>query len=162
VTGLRVALLTEEWLPLGKESRIAASVRLVADRAILRNRRVFPEIGTALLGVAGEAGVVEGAADECVIGDGAVRVVAVAAGHAILAHRVRIRQEALCPLPRMAAHAGFRLCRLGQHGVVRRVNLVTTHTRHAFALVRAAWPPVMYVVAVTAETCAVLLLDRCG
>ena len=141
---------------------MATAVWLVADRAILGNRRVFPEIGTALLGVAGKARVVEGAADEREVGHGAMRVVAVAAGHAILAQRVRKRQEALCPLTRMAAHAGFRLRRLGQHGVVRRVNLVTTHARHAFPLVRAAWPPIMYVRVVTGETRTVLLIDRRG
>ena len=96
------------------------------------------------------------------VGDGAMRVVAVAAGHAILAQRVRKRQEALCPLTRMAAHAGFRLRRPGQHGVVRRVNLVTTHARHAFPLVRAAWPSLMYVLVVTSETRTVLLIDRRG
>ena len=62
----------------------------------------------------------------------------------------------------MAAHAGFRLRRPGQHGVVRRVDLVTTHTRHAFPLVRAAWPPIMYVRVVTGETRTVLLIDRRG
>src|SRR5678816_192384 len=96
---------------------MATAVWLVADRAILGNRRVFPEIRTALLGVAGEARVVERAADKGVVGHGAMRVVAIAAGHAILAQRVRKRQEALGPLTRMAVHAGFCLRGLDQHGI---------------------------------------------
>ncbi len=164
MSGFRVALLAKEGRPLREEPGMVASVRLMTQRAVLRHRGVLPEIRPALFGVAGETGVVERATDKGEVGRGAMRVVAVAAGHAIQPQGVRIRQETLRALPRVAAHAGLRLCRLDQHRIVRLVNLVATDARHAFTLVRAARPAIthMRILTVTAETGAVLLLDGCG
>ena len=164
VTCFRVALLAQERLPLHEKSRIAAPVRLVAGRTVLRDWRVLPQEGTALLRMAGKASIVERTTDEREVGHRTMRIVAVAARHALLPHRVCKGEETLRLLPRVTCLAGFRLRRLDQHGIVRFMHLVATHAGDAFALVRAAGPVIVNLrtVGVTAETRAILLFDRCG
>ena len=59
IVELRVALLTEEGTRRDEEHLVVRAVWLVAVQAILAHRSVLPEKGTALLGMAAEANLID-------------------------------------------------------------------------------------------------------
>ena len=57
VSALRVTALAEQRCPLREHGRLIGAVRCVAEPAILRRRRVLPDMRSASFGVALLAGI---------------------------------------------------------------------------------------------------------
>ena len=77
-----MALLAQQWRPLDQQGRVVAAVWLMAQRAVLRGRRVLPQEWPALFSVAEIAGQIDGRALQQEIVVAIVRIMATAAGHA--------------------------------------------------------------------------------
>lgn len=116
--------------------------------------------GTAQLGMAAPAQLVQVVAFQQGAIDRMVCIVTGGTGHDAGCNRVGIGFVAVGPLPLMAA--GANLCLFGKHRhlVDRCMHTVATHTTHLISLVHAACPlqPDMLGVAVHADS--VLLVDR--
>src|ERR1035437_7218398 len=98
-----VALLAEPRASDLEHFLVRRAVHVVAVRAVLGHRRVLPQVGPALLGVAGEAGLVHRRRHQELLVGGAVRVVAGGALHLPLRDRhVRV-VRLLGDLSRVAA-----------------------------------------------------------
>src|SRR4029079_5080936 len=126
--------------------RVAGSVGRMAIRAIVRHRRVLPQIRTALFRVAGKAGVVDRVLDEQFRTRRAALMVTLRTCHLPRVGQPRggewMSGDAthLRALRLVAPEADIGLCRLAQHLLVRRVNVVTIRARHATTLVLTAGP----------------------
>jgi hypothetical protein len=81
MTGLHVTQLTESRFGKLEERFVVRAVGFVAVGAALCHRRVFPQKGTPLLRVTGITVLVDRVGLEEALGDGAVGVVTVRAGH---------------------------------------------------------------------------------
>lgn len=100
-----------------QELWIVATVRFVAVGAVFKHRRMFPQEGTAALGVAAEAVFVGGRLNELGWIGRTVRIVAAGAGNFALAIRHVGRALQLGAAHLMAPQAEFRLF-FGQAAVV--------------------------------------------
>ena len=137
VPGLDVALLAESRNPLPQQSRVGGAVRVMAVGAAFDDRRMLPEIRSPLLGMARVTVLVDRIFAQHRRRDAAMRVVAVAARHLVLAEwHVRAAHE-LRPSRQMALRADLDLGRLRQVVSVghRGHNLVAGHASNP----RTSW-----------------------
>src|SRR5215469_9070304 len=111
-----VASLAEPGRRESQHGRPGRAVGIVAVEAVLENRRMVPEEGTALVGVTGVAGVVDRVLAKQRLGHSAVGIVAGRAGHLrvtigdrALAYRHVAVALRLCLLDEMALTAGREL-----------------------------------------------------
>src|SRR5688572_22333816 len=102
---MAVAFLAQERRALLEQVGDRGAVRLVADGAVFLHRRMVVHERAALLGVAGEAGVVDGVAHQ-LLRRAAMHVVAGGAGHLALHDRVVDRPVDLRALLLVAVEAG--------------------------------------------------------
>ena len=160
-----------------QQLRIVAAMRLVAVGAVLHDRRMLPEEGTAPLGVAAET-VLGGRGLQQLLWIGtSVRVMATGAGHLAFAigHVRRALQLGAAHL--MALQAEFRLgflrplvfgegCRVTSLRRQRRVNLLfhlmTLHAGNSARFVGAAFPEQAISIAVAGQAGGILFFDGVG
>lgn len=164
-----VTLLTEPGRTDFEQLGIAGAMRVMAVIAVLHDRRMLPEEGTAPLRVALVTRLIDGGGDEKFWIRASVRVVAVGAGNLALPHRHVRRTLELRPAHRMAFEANLHLRVLGEQPVVGQrllktcrqrclgllVDLVAGGATHTPGLVFASSPeqPLAFFVALqTAET----------
>ena len=60
MSGRCMALLAQQWRALYEQCFMVAAMRVVTEAAVLGHRCVFPQVGAALLGMTGIAGIVDG------------------------------------------------------------------------------------------------------
>ena len=118
-------------------------------------------VGAPLL-VAVEAGLVQGLLGELPVARRTVRVMAAAAVHLALPHRVGVRFEHLRALLLVAVEADRGLGRRHQDRVALDMTVVAVGTRNGVLVVRAAVPAKADVALVTVQAIRVLLRDRCA
>lgn len=140
MAGGAVTLLAQPRVSQFKQRSGGRTMRGVTKRAVVADRRMLPEEGAAFLGVTGEAGVVDRFLQQQFRAVAAVRIVAVAAKHLALAHRMRRRQMQFGTLRRVASDAGFRLLAARQTRIARRMQRMAARAGDALALVRTAQP----------------------
>ena len=105
----RMALLAKQGRAFFEKGRMIAAMRLVAQRAILRGRRVFPQVWSLLFCMAGEAGFVDSRLLQQEIVVAVVRVVTVTAGHVAKAQRVTAGFQDIGTAPGVAIETGLLL-----------------------------------------------------
>ena len=104
-------------------------MRVVANIAVFRHRRVFPKKRTAELGVAVVAGAVHRIASQQALGTVTVRIVATGALHLALANWMRVRLHGLRSLLLVAIEANFGLRRYSQNRVALDVSRMAIGAR---------------------------------
>ena len=104
-----VTLLTQEGCPGSQQRVVNGTVRPVALPAVLGSRRVFEEVGAALLGVTVVAAVVQCRLNEHGFRTAAVRIVAVDTGGTPFIYRVARAHFCLAAHVGVALEADFRL-----------------------------------------------------
>ena len=127
--------------------------------AVLTDRRVLPEVRSALLGVTIETGIVNGLPHQQAVGRFSVGAVTAAAVHLALPHRVRERFHRLRTLFLVAIKADLCLRRGHQHRVGRGMAAVTVGTGDLFHIMRTAVPGKAQIILVTCGTELVLFKD---
>ena len=144
------------------EAGFIGAVRRVAVQAVLANRLVFPQHRTALIGMAGVAGLVDREFFEQLGTSRTMRVMAIRANHFALTHRVMRVLERFCALLRVAGKALGRLRLANQHGIFRHVQGVAAHASHVGILVLGAEPIHALGVLVAGQTGLVARRNRRG
>src|SRR5690242_14261550 len=159
-----VTLLTQPRLRHLQHVLVIRAMRVVAVGAALDLRRVIPQEGPALLGVAPEAGVIERRLIQQRRRHRPVRVVARGAGHLPLAQRHVRRPHRLGPPLDVAAAAGLDHRLLGELEAWGDVlhDLVAVRAGHVPRLVRATLPEDARALGVAREAHRVALLHRGG
>ena len=160
VTVLRVAALTQRRCSHAQHSRVIRSVWIVAVAAILGHRRVFPKVGATGFGVAVIAGVVGRRPREQSIGRVAVRIVAAAAVHLSLPHRVCIRLHGLRALLLVAVETDLGLRCRTQYRVAFDVTIVAVGAGDSVVVVSAAVPGETGIGQMAVDAVGVLLGNR--
>src|SRR5499433_2410282 len=164
VPGFRVALLTEPRLGQLQHGIVVGPVRVVAVRAALHHWLVTPEKRTALLRMAGEAGVVQRRFLEEGWSDGAVRAVTRATRHLAFPHRHVGGAHGLGTLLLVAGAAGLDLVHPGE--LVLRADVVhqgvAVGAGDVTGLVAAALPEDALALRVAVEADLVALQDGRG
>ena len=112
----------------------------MAVGAIIDNRTVFPEKRTALLGVAGVAGLVDRVLDEELRSRRSVRVVTIRAHHFADEYRMRRNAMDLRALRLVADETDIRLSKFGEDRVVGRMDRMAVTAGHTAALMLASGP----------------------
>ena len=139
VTVVRVAVLTEHRRTRTEQTFNIGTVRLVADRTILRNGLMVMHEGAALLHVAGVARLVGAGLDQ-LLGIVAVHRVAGRAGHLAFDDRVVRGLVDLGALFLVAGETHVRLCPLVEYLVTLYVDLVAGRASHILRTVHAGLP----------------------
>ena len=157
---LRVTLLAQQRRPLHEQRWMDGAVRRVTIRAVLRNRRVLPQERTALLRVAGVAGLIQRGLEQELRRHGPMNLVAGVAGHLRKAHWMHRRLVELRTLALVAGVTDLRLLSDRQNWIVRCVNLVAARAGDSVPAVRTTLPGDTVLILMATETDLVLLLDR--
>jgi len=161
VSGLRVAALTKQRRTFRQHARVIRAVWCMAERAVLADRCMLPQVGSAFLGMALLARVVDAESRELRRGVVTVHVVAAQAFHLSFQDRVRKGLARFTALHLMAGEADVGLRRRLPHGIDRRMmKVVTVGTSHLVTGVCAGVPTETDVVLVAGQTHAVLFFDR--
>ena len=119
-----MALLAQEGWPCLQHRRIGRSVGQVTDAAIVLNRCMLPQQGTALFGVAGVAGSIHSALDQQLRTGRTMCVVTIGASHLAFSDRMPRHACELGTLFLVAGKADLGLRRLAANLVLCRVYLV--------------------------------------
>ena len=159
MTGGLVTLLTEEWRPLLKQIRYVRSMRVMADRTILRDRKVIPEERPALLHVTGVAGLHHTVLLHQLGARRAMRRMTIGTNHFAFFDRMAGRTVDHGPLFGMAVHAHFGHRRTRQSLVITGVQFVALGTCHVSTRVLAAQPQGQLVTLVAIDTRLIVLGD---
>ncbi len=135
-----MAALAQHRAARRQHARMVGAVRIMTSAAVLGDRRVFPQVGAALFGVAAEAGVVQRLPGELPLAGFTMRAVTPVAGHLALANRVRVGLHGLRALLLMAVEAHLRLRRGCKHGVCSGVSCMAIRTGEIIRVVIIAVP----------------------
>ena len=112
----------------------------MADGAVFGSRLVFPQERTALVGMTGVAGLVDGIANQIALAGGAMRVVATRAAHLAFAQRMTEGLGQTGALILVAGQADVGLSGLVEDRILRHMRRMATHARDVLHLVLAALP----------------------
>ena len=146
VLALDVAVLAKLRQAHAEQVYVVGTVRGMAGQAVLLNRRVLPEKRSALLGVALEAGVIDGIRAEHSFCLGAVRVMTITALHQgaaqFVPEQVRRALDLSLALVGVAGEAGLILRALRQKffRCPRMVDAMAGQAAHLRSIVRVALP----------------------
>ncbi len=154
-----VALLTQQRRALFQHGRVVAAMRVMAQSAVLRGRRMFPQKRATFFRMACVTGVVDRVLRQLKIIETAVRIVTAGAGHLAEAQRVTAGLVRLRPGPWMAAITGLLLGFRVEHRIPLDMHLVARRTRQFLFLVSAADPAHPAMVGMAAQANLVLFLD---
>jgi len=136
----RVALLAQPRNPGLQQRRNVRAVRGMAVRAVFGDRIVFPQEGSAPIGVARETRLVDAVLDHQLRAVRPVRIVAIGTGHLSGKYWVRRDLMNLGALSLMAGEAHLGLGGRREHAIALSVDLVTGGAGHVAALVLAPQP----------------------
>lgn len=157
---LRVAALAEQRCTFRQHARVIGAMRRVAQSTVLADRRMLPEIGSALLSMTLLTGIVDSKARELRRDGITVHVMAAHAVHFAFQKRVRKCLACLAALQLMASEANVRLCRCLSDRIRRRMAAVTVGTNDLVARVGTGVPAETDIALVAGQACAVLLFER--
>ena len=132
-------------------------MRVVAIAAILDHRRMLPNQRATLLGMAREAGLVDGRTDQQPIGIAAVRLVAVGAAHLPLAYRMSRGLHEMRLDIGVAGITRFGLRALVEHRILNRMRVVAVGAGDRVDIMRAAGPLLADVTLMALQAHGVLL-----
>ena len=116
------------------------AVWLMAIAAIFSDRCMLPQQRTTLLLVTGVAGTVDSISDQRELRGRTVRIVAVSAGHAAEADRMRKRLLRIGALFQMTGIANLCLVLGPEHGLMGRMHRMTIRAVQIFHVMDAAGP----------------------
>ena len=160
MAGRLVTLLTQKRRTHLQHGGVDGSMRVVADGAVLGDRLVRAQERTALVHMAGVAGVVDAVADHQVRADRAVGVMAVRAGHLALGNGVVRGAADLGALRLVAVEAHFGLSALIAYRIMTRVHLMARRATNLARGVDATRPVNSRFALVTTEANRALLGHR--
>lgn len=152
-----MTLLAQQRCALAQQCRVDRPVRGMTETAILCHRRMFPQQWSTFLGMTGVTGFIQCRPAQQRGCGGTVRGMTFAATHLTEAHRVTGRFEKFGALFLVAGETNIGLAHLVEHGVMRRMDGVTTGTGNLAGLVRTTLPGDMAVALVASEAHAVLI-----
>ncbi len=115
-------------------------MRRMAVRAIINNRRVFPQEWTALLRVAGITGLIHRFLHQQLRPYRPVRIMAIRTGNLSLENRMAREAMNLCALILMATETNLGLRKLVHHLLVWIVCFMTIGASESVGFMRAACP----------------------
>lgn len=160
VASLRVATLAQHRRAHAQHAWLRRAMWVMAVVAVLGNRRVFPKIGTAYLGMAVVAGCIDGAAGQQSFRRVAMRAVTAGACHLALPYRVGIGLHSLGTLLLVAVEADFGLRRCRKDRVSLDMHRMTIGTGDRVVVMRAAVPGEARVCLVAFRAISILVRDR--
>lgn len=143
-----MALLAESGSTGGQQRLIDGAMRLVTQAAILRSRGMFPEEGTAFVGVAAETIVIDRNLTQRRMTNTAVGVVAVHAGGLAFRYGVTRRKMQLRAHLRVTIGANFVGFLLAQHKILLLVGVMAAVAADVLLFVLAAHPQHLVVIVV--------------
>ena len=156
---LGVTALTQHRATHRQHSGVVRAMWVVTVATILRHRRMFPKIRTALLSMAIKTGLVERYLGELPFAARTVCAMTAAAVHLALPDRVGIWFEHLRALLLVAVEANLRLCRRHQDGIGRGVTRMAIGTSDVIHIVIVAMPAEAGVTFVATKARTILVVD---
>ena len=138
--GLGVAALAKKRLSHRQHPVLSGAVGIMTGSAVLADRLMFPEKRPAFFGMAGRAGLIDGAAGQHPGGRRAVGVMAIIAGHQAFSYRVVAAPIKLRSLFEMTGKTNRLVTQLIQHGGLAGMHGVAGDTSQVRGLVFTGRP----------------------
>jgi len=161
VTCLRMTALAKQRRSLSEHAGMIRTVRVVAQGAVFRHRRMFPKVRAAHLCMTFMTSLINRLPGKELFCRIAMRTMAATAIHLSLPNRMRIRFQCFCAHLLMAIKTDVRLC-CGRHQRIPfRMRGMTIRTRNGVFIVTAALPCETGIVLMAINTKTVLLRYRC-
>ena len=158
----RMTALAQQRRATGQHAGVVGTVWRMTQAAVFADRRVLPQIRTALLRVTVVAGIVQRLTGKLRRRRVAVRAVTTGTVHLPFEKRMGKCFQRFVTLQLMTIETHFSLGRRLQNGITWRVTDMAVGTGDLIIVVRTRMPAKADIGIVTAETYTVLCSNRCS